>query len=161
MLTGIHRPDLLRWRLDWPAHRNSLASVGLFCYSPMMHNRPTVDRNCAVCGFPYKARIDQLNAGRGKICSPTCAAKLGAAARHAIGQDGENNPAWKHGRARSTERRAAWNAVYKAVRSGRLSRKPCIRCGNAENIHAHHDNYNRPLDIIWLCRKCHDQHHRI
>jgi ribosomal protein S27AE len=54
----------------------------------------------------------------------------------------------------------AYKAHYtltNAVRDGKLKREPCAICG-AEQVHAHHKDYSRPLDVIWLCAKC---HHRI
>lgn len=57
------------------------------------------------------------------------------------------------------ERRLAHSRVNWAIRTGRLERKPCERCGNAES-HAHHDDYAKPLDVRWLCSACHeDEHH--
>lgn len=45
---------------------------------------------------------------------------------------------------------AAHDAVRAAVKSGRLERRPCEECG-AEKVHAHHDDYAKPLDVRWLC----------
>src|SRR5258707_11637000 len=51
-------------------------------------------------------------------------------------------------------RRNCITRVYKAVKSGKLERKPCVVCGSRPT-HAHHFDYSRPLDVIWLCPKCH------
>lgn len=56
------------------------------------------------------------------------------------------------------EKYRAHIAVGNAVRAGRLVRQPCEVCGRAE-VHAHHDDYSRPLDVRWLCPACHAQHH--
>lgn len=43
-----------------------------------------------------------------------------------------------------------------AVRS--LDRKPCEVCG-AEKAEAHHQDYDFPLDVMWLCRRHHIEWH--
>lgn len=45
----------------------------------------------------------------------------------------------------------------RALSSGELVRQPCEICG--EKADAHHDDYNKPLDVRWLCRSHHKQHH--
>jgi ribosomal protein S27AE len=57
-------------------------------------------------------------------------------------------------RARSPEKYRARQAVAHAVRDGRLRRMPCELCGSLR-VQAHHHDYSRPLDIRWLCFKCH------
>lgn len=49
--------------------------------------------------------------------------------------------------------------VFRAVKSGKLLRLPCEKCGSVENVEAHHDDYSKPLSIRWLCRKHHKEHH--
>jgi hypothetical protein len=53
----------------------------------------------------------------------------------------------------------AHNAVRNAIRDRRLIRQPCTICGGSENIHAHHRDYTKPLDVVWLCVKCHQRIH--
>lgn len=36
--------------------------------------------------------------------------------------------------------------------------QPCERCGSLK-ADRHHENYDKPLEIVWLCRRCHGQHH--
>lgn len=52
--------------------------------------------------------------------------------------------------------RAKFN-VY--LRRGKFHKKPCEKCGSIDNIEAHHDDYTRPFDVRWLCRKHHKEHH--
>jgi len=43
--------------------------------------------------------------------------------------------------------------------SGRGKHQPaamCERCGSIGNIHAHHRDYTRPDDIMWVCPPCHN-----
>ncbi len=36
----------------------------------------------------------------------------------------------------------------------------CQKCGSIEHLERHHPNYEKPLDIITLCKPCHDFVHR-
>lgn len=49
--------------------------------------------------------------------------------------------------------------VSVALRSGKIVKGPCEKCGD-KKAEAHHDDYNKPLEVRWLCRKCHDEWHR-
>lgn len=63
-------------------------------------------------------------------------------------------------RRRNKVKRAAHAITSNAVRTGRLIKQPCIRCGSRRNIHAHHEDYFKPLEVMWLCRTCHGKRHR-
>ena len=43
---------------------------------------------------------------------------------------------------------------------GRINREPCALCGQ-EQGEAHHEDYNEPLLIVWLCKQCHHQVHNL
>ena len=45
-----------------------------------------------------------------------------------------------------------------AVRDGRLEKTPCEVCGE-NKVEGHHDDYDKPLDVRWLCRKHHLEVH--
>lgn len=50
----------------------------------------------------------------------------------------------------------AYAIVRKAIRNGSLVRPSCCtKCGRKGIIHAHHEDYNKPLDVAWLCYECH------
>ncbi len=51
------------------------------------------------------------------------------------------------------------NVVTKALANGTLKSQPCEVCGNEKAV-AHHDDYNAPLDVRWLCRSHHAEWHR-
>lgn len=50
-------------------------------------------------------------------------------------------------------------ALRWAVRSGRIHPKPCEVCGDT-NVHGHHDDHSKPLEVRWLCPKCHRAEHK-
>lgn len=52
---------------------------------------------------------------------------------------------------------ARWQA-NRAVKAGRIQRKPCERCGN-RRTQMHHADYYKPLEVTWLCTPCHRIEH--
>lgn len=61
-------------------------------------------------------------------------------------------------RADNPEKVWAQRALRAAVKMGIVEPKPCERCGG-EPAEAHHPEYSRPADVIWLCRPCHKRVH--
>jgi len=54
------------------------------------------------------------------------------------------------------EKKAAWDAVFSAIKKGRLVRPElCEECYLPCRPQAHHPDYKKKLDIVWLCRACH------
>jgi hypothetical protein len=49
-------------------------------------------------------------------------------------------------------------AIQKALRLGILERQPCEHCGDPESF-AHHPDYDKHLDVVWLCKSCHQLTH--
>ena len=62
-------------------------------------------------------------------------------------------------RADDKRRTTAHNAVARAIKKGDLVRSPCIRCGKEKSV-AHHEDYDKPLEVMWLCQPCHKQRHK-
>jgi hypothetical protein len=62
-------------------------------------------------------------------------------------------------RAEDLRRQRAHGMVAKAIKKGELTRMPCIRCSKTKT-EAHHDDYDKPLDVMWLCTPCHKQRHK-
>lgn len=48
----------------------------------------------------------------------------------------------------------------RAIAQGKLIKLPCEVCQTDIDVHAHHDDYYKPLDVRWLCRTHHMEHHR-
>ncbi len=46
-----------------------------------------------------------------------------------------------------------------AIRDGALHKSPCEVCG-CKTVHAHHDDYAKPLIVRWLCDTHHNEWHR-
>lgn len=53
----------------------------------------------------------------------------------------------------------AHNMVGYALRKGTLLKNPCW-CGSSENLCGHHDDYDKPLEVRWLCHAHHAEWHK-
>jgi hypothetical protein len=53
-------------------------------------------------------------------------------------------------RLRNPEKNRAHKKVFVAVRNGSLKKLPCF-CGETK-VQAHHEDYSKPLDVMWLCK---------
>lgn len=56
-------------------------------------------------------------------------------------------------------RYTARNILNAAVRDKKITPLPCMLCG--EKAEAHHPDYDRPLDVVWLCVQHHKQAHAL
>ncbi len=62
----------------------------------------------------------------------------------------------------ATKRHGARVVLSKAVQSGKLVRPDfCQDCGSPKMVEGHHDDYDKPLEVKWLCKKCHQETHKL
>ena len=109
---------------------------------------------CIVCGGILHRKSEHY-------CSKACAERYGAGTS-------EDKPAflskWK-----IRKRKALKDPLIKKrdkiriktralVKAGKINKKPCIVCGN-KNVIAHHEDYNNPFKVIWICDKHHKEYH--
>jgi hypothetical protein len=65
----------------------------------------------------------------------------------------------KEYRSRYPKKYKAHYMVNNAIRGGKLFVEPCEICGITESVHAHHNDYAKPLNVRWLCAAHHQQWH--
>lgn len=54
----------------------------------------------------------------------------------------------------------AHNKVNYAVKTGALIKNEiCDFCGDRKKLSGHHEDYDKPLDVFWLCTGCHAKRH--
>lgn len=60
---------------------------------------------------------------------------------------------------RNPTRKNAYRAVEAALKCGALVKPDvCSGCGrpaSESRVEAHHHDYSKPLDVVWVCSKCH------
>lgn len=59
---------------------------------------------------------------------------------------------------RKPKKNKANEIMGNAVSAGRLTRMPCQVCGN-QRSQGHHEDYSKPLDVVWLCTRHHADRH--
>ncbi len=52
------------------------------------------------------------------------------------------------------KQKAHWKLHWQ-IKKGNIRRQPCIICGETRS-NGHHEDYSKPLEVIWLCH----EHHR-
>ena len=132
-----------------------------------MGRHKTTKMLCQFCGNEFAARTSDIKKGWGKYCSTSCTAKA-----NVRNQIGANNPNWKGGistnhyhykklqKQRYPKRIRSREALSKAVSAGKVIPECCAVCG-CSNTQAHHEDYSKPLDVIWLCAEHHRELHRM
>ena len=69
--------------------------------------------------------------------------------------------ACRRGREASPEKYKARYAVDNEMKAGRLYRPgECLSCGAECVPDGHHEDYSKPLEVVWLCRMCHLRGHK-
>lgn len=140
--------------------------------------QPDIDLICEVCGIEFARKASEVKRnrklGRKSLCSRGCSVtyknKLPEnrkkVSEHNRTLTGNKNPNWKGGisnvesvlksRSKYPERYAARKKLQQAVKKG-LIQKPerCELCNRKRYITAHHEDYEEPLEVMWLCRECH------
>lgn len=127
---------------------------------------PSPSKVCRVCGVgtEFYSRVTS----RCKDCHKE-AVRVRARTNPAVQEYDRRRAKLPHRRAAAAKIGARWReenpaayqaqtAVGNAIRDGKLKRLPCSICGTDKHVHAHHRDYSKPLDVVWLCAKC---HHRI
>lgn len=62
---------------------------------------------------------------------------------------------------RHQEKQNARMKLNYAVSIGVVKRpKVCPTCRHRKKVEGHHQDYTKPLEVMWLCRQCHFDQHR-
>lgn len=70
----------------------------------------------------------------------------------------KRNGYFKEYREKNKEKLRAKEKVRYAIKKGLMKIKPCEVCGG--KAEAHHEDYSKPLDVLWLCHTHHMNVHK-
>ena len=106
---------------------------------------------CRQTGKPFKDGV--------KTCIP-CLEQKAEYQRTPAGRIAHNK-AKKKWRQTENGKKLLYAHVYvgTALKRGKLQRKPCEVCGDTK-VEGHHDDYDKRLEVRWLCHAHHLVHHR-
>lgn len=67
----------------------------------------------------------------------------------------------KRMREKYPEKNRAREQLRHAVKIGEII-KPltCEKCNENKQLQGHHENYNKALEVMWLCKSCHTARHK-
>src|SRR5215469_1804909 len=100
---------------------------------------------CSTCGS-----VDRQPCGNCRVCSRISRRKY-----HASHPDVQRAKMRRY-EAQNREKKNARLAVRKAIKAGKLSRSlVCQICWVVCKTEAHHPDYTRRFDVVWLCGNCH------
>ena len=107
-------------------------------------------RICLDCG---KKKLRIMFDGESKYCKRcVTTSKRGAKKRRREYQK-------EYARGPGSKLWSAKQVVYHLKKMGILKQQPCEKCGS-EKSQAHHKDYNRPWEVMWLCGLHHREWHK-
>ena len=111
---------------------------------------------CDYCKKLFHTKKSAYAKRKHHFCSRSCYSKYRAEIMPKEEQNAYGTGYSKEERAKRAKARSTFNHY---MRNKRLDRKPCEVCGNPK-AEAHHDDYDKPLEVRWLCFECHREWHK-
>ncbi len=121
------------------------------------NKNPRITFACDYCGEQSSDRPSHYRRKKRHFCSMACYSKY----RTYILPTEEHNRYGK-GLPLSERRRRvkARSTLNHAIRDGLVEREPCEVTTCLNWPEAHHDNYDKPLEVRWLCSRHHRAYHK-
>jgi len=66
---------------------------------------------------------------------------------------------WKKYNKENRHKLSAQKKARLAIKNGKIEKLPCKECGDAK-VQAHHPDYDKPLEVVFLCSSHHQRLHQ-
>lgn len=112
--------------------------------------------HCDYCGSLISDRVSSYKQKIRHFCGRQCYSEF---RKHKLPK--KEHPRFGTGNSEEEKRKRikARNDLNHAVRDGKIRREPCFVCGKGET-EGHHYDYDKPLNVVWLCFKHHREAHK-
>lgn len=118
------------------------------------HKKKLKKTYCTVCGIVLFRKILNIR----EKCRK-CYAKANAKRANEYFQKVKNTKAFKEkhkNHSKSEDKNKVKCKVRYALKTHKIGKpKECECCGRKIDLGGHHEDYSKPLEVIWLCAKCH------
>lgn len=111
---------------------------------------------CDYCGKKYHTKKSHYERHKRHFCSRSCYSKY---REELLPKEEQNAYGTGFSQQERDKRKKARSILNHYLRDNNIHRQPCEICGN-KKAEAHHDDYDKPLEIRWLCFNCHRQWHK-
>ena len=109
---------------------------------------------CDYCGEKYHTKKSHYEKSQRHFCYRKCYSSY---RKEIMPPEEQNAYGTGHNIEERHKRKKARVMFNHYLRDNHIERQPCEICG--AKAEAHHDNYDKPLDVRWLCFKHHRQWH--
>ena len=111
---------------------------------------------CDYCNKKYHTKKSHYSKRKRHFCCKECYTKYQA---EIMSKEEHSRYGTGFSKEEKAKRIRARSILNHYLRDNHIQRKPCEVCGSL-NAEAHHDDYEKPLNVRWLCFKCHRQWHK-
>lgn len=111
---------------------------------------------CDYCGENYHTKKSAFERRKRHFCSRVCYSRYRS---ELLPKEEQNAFGTGHTEEERNKRKKAREIFNHYLRDNHIERMPCEICG--AKAEAHHDDYEKPLEVRWLCFKHHREWHKI
>lgn len=112
--------------------------------------------NCDYCGKKYHTKLSAFIKRKRHFCCRDCYSRY---REEFLPKEEQHSFGTGHSQEERNKRRKAREVFNHYARDKHIEKQPCEVCGNIKS-EAHHDDYNKPLEVRWLCFRCHRKWHK-